>query len=91
MHVHNRTSRYHLVIQSAQKIRTRISCGGALAEELIVEYERRSPIMAILRREGVIRRDAGGDLLRALNHQVNRLVRLSHAISNGVVVVPSSR
>jgi xylulose-5-phosphate/fructose-6-phosphate phosphoketolase len=54
MHVHNRTSRYHLVIQSAQKIATRNPAAAALAEELIVKYERKIADHGLfIRREGV--------------------------------------
>ncbi|MBI5197460.1 MAG: phosphoketolase family protein [Nitrospirae bacterium] len=41
MHIFNRTSRYHLVIQAAQKLAVRHPEAGARAEALIVEYERR--------------------------------------------------
>lgn len=41
MHIANRTSRYHLVIQAAQKIAARDSYRSAEAEELVVKYERK--------------------------------------------------
>ncbi len=41
MHIHNRTSRYHLVIQGGQKIASRNPKASAKAEELIVKYERK--------------------------------------------------
>ncbi len=54
MHVHNRTSRYHLVIQGAQKIAARNPQAAARAEELIVQYERKiTDHGAFIRREGV--------------------------------------
>ncbi|HEY3151948.1 MAG TPA: phosphoketolase family protein [Candidatus Binatia bacterium] len=54
MHVHNRTSRYHLVIQGAQKIAARNPAAAAVAEELIVKYERKIAAHgAFIRREGV--------------------------------------
>lgn len=39
MHVHNRTSRYRLIIQGAQKIAAPNAKAAAKAEELIVKYE----------------------------------------------------
>jgi xylulose-5-phosphate/fructose-6-phosphate phosphoketolase len=54
MHIHNRTSRYHLIIQGAQKIAARNPKAGAKAEELIVKYERKIVDHGIfIRREGV--------------------------------------
>jgi xylulose-5-phosphate/fructose-6-phosphate phosphoketolase len=54
MHVHNRTSRYHLVIQGAQKIAARNSAAAAMAEGLIVKYERKIADHGVfIRREGV--------------------------------------
>jgi xylulose-5-phosphate/fructose-6-phosphate phosphoketolase len=54
MHVHNRTSRYHLVIQGAQKIAARNPEAAAMAEELIIKYERKiADHGAFIRREGV--------------------------------------
>ena len=41
MHIRNRTSRYHLVMQAAQKIAAGDCTQAALAEELIVHYEHR--------------------------------------------------
>lgn len=41
MHVRNRTSRYHLVIQAAQKIAQRRGADAAQAEALVMKYERR--------------------------------------------------
>ena len=41
MHIHNRTSRYHLVIQGAQKIAWRNPKTSAKAEELIGRFERK--------------------------------------------------
>jgi xylulose-5-phosphate/fructose-6-phosphate phosphoketolase len=54
MHIHNRTSRYHLIIQGAQKIAARNPKAGAKAEELIVKYERKIAEHGVfIRREGV--------------------------------------
>jgi xylulose-5-phosphate/fructose-6-phosphate phosphoketolase len=54
MHIHNRTSRYHLIIQGAQKIAARNPKAGAKAEELIVKYEKKIADHGIfIRREGV--------------------------------------
>jgi xylulose-5-phosphate/fructose-6-phosphate phosphoketolase len=54
MHIHNRTSRYHLVIQGAQKIAARNSKAAAKAEELIVKYEWKIAEHGLfIRREGV--------------------------------------
>jgi xylulose-5-phosphate/fructose-6-phosphate phosphoketolase len=54
MHIHNRTSRYHLIIQGAQKIAARNPKAAAKAEELIVKYERKIADHGIfIRREGV--------------------------------------
>ena len=54
MHIHNRTSRYHLVIQSAQKIAWRNPKTSAKAEELIVRFERKITDHGVfIRREGV--------------------------------------
>lgn len=39
MHICNRTSRYHLVIQAAQKIAAKYPSTAALADELIVKYQ----------------------------------------------------
>lgn len=39
MHIANRTSRYHLVMQAAQKMAAREPVHGAKAEDLIVKYE----------------------------------------------------
>ncbi len=41
MQVRNRTSRYHLVIQAAEKLAARQPRAAALAESLVVRYERR--------------------------------------------------
>lgn len=41
MHIRNRTSRYHLVIQAAQKLAARNPGVAAKAEELVVRYERK--------------------------------------------------
>ncbi|MDP2688971.1 MAG: phosphoketolase, partial [Deltaproteobacteria bacterium] len=41
MQVRNRTSRYHLVIQAAEKLAARQPGAAALAESLVVRYERR--------------------------------------------------
>lgn len=41
MHVRNRTSRYHVVIQAAQKLAARNPRAAGRAEELIRKYERR--------------------------------------------------
>jgi len=41
MHVQNRTSRYHLVIQAAQKMAARKPSVASKAEALIVQYEHR--------------------------------------------------
>jgi xylulose-5-phosphate/fructose-6-phosphate phosphoketolase len=41
MHIRNRTSRYHVVIQAAQKIAAKRPSAATRAEELIREYERR--------------------------------------------------
>jgi hypothetical protein len=48
MLVKNRCSRYHLVIQSAQKIAMRNSSNAALAEALIMRYEAASSNTAAL-------------------------------------------
>jgi xylulose-5-phosphate/fructose-6-phosphate phosphoketolase len=54
MHVHNRTSRYHLVIQGAQKIAARNPAAAAMAEGLIVKYERKIADHGVfIGREGV--------------------------------------
>ena len=54
MHIHNRTSRYHLVIQGAQKIAACNLKAGAKAEELIVKYERKIVDHGLfIRREGI--------------------------------------
>jgi len=54
MHIHNRTSRYHLVLQGAQKIAARNPKAAARAEELIVKYERKIADHGVfIRREGV--------------------------------------
>jgi xylulose-5-phosphate/fructose-6-phosphate phosphoketolase len=54
MHIHNRTSRYHLIIQGARKIAARKPQLGAEAEELIVKYERKILDHGVfIRREGV--------------------------------------
>lgn len=54
MHIHNRTSRYHLVIQGAQKIASRSPKTAAKAEELIVKYERKIADHGVfIRREGI--------------------------------------
>ena len=54
MHIHNRTSRYHLVIQGAQKIAWRNPKASAKAEELIVRFERKiADHGKFIRREGV--------------------------------------
>lgn len=54
MHIHNRTSRYHLIIQGAQKIAARNPKAAAKAEELIVKYERKIADHGVfIRREGV--------------------------------------
>jgi len=53
MHVHNRTSRYHLVVQGAQKVSARNSKVAAKAEELVVKYERKiADHTVFIRREG---------------------------------------
>jgi xylulose-5-phosphate/fructose-6-phosphate phosphoketolase len=41
MHIQNRTSRYHLVIQAAQKIAARNPSVASKAEALILKYERK--------------------------------------------------
>jgi xylulose-5-phosphate/fructose-6-phosphate phosphoketolase len=41
MHIRNRTSRYHLVIQAAQKLAARNPSMAAKAEELVIRYERK--------------------------------------------------
>jgi xylulose-5-phosphate/fructose-6-phosphate phosphoketolase len=54
MHIHNRTSRYHLIIQGAQKIAAGNPKAAAKAEELIVRYERKIRDHGVfIRREGV--------------------------------------
>jgi xylulose-5-phosphate/fructose-6-phosphate phosphoketolase len=54
MHIHNRTSRYHLIIQGAQKIAWRNPKTSAKAEELIVRFERKiADHGKFIRREGV--------------------------------------
>jgi phosphoketolase len=54
MHVRNRTSRYHLVIQAAQKMAARTPTVAAAAEGLVVRYERRlADHRAFVREEGV--------------------------------------
>lgn len=54
MHIHNRTSRYHLIIQGAQKIAARNPKSAAKAEELIVKYEKKiADHGSFIRREGV--------------------------------------
>jgi xylulose-5-phosphate/fructose-6-phosphate phosphoketolase len=54
MHIHNRTSRYHLIIQGAQKVAARNPRAAAKAEELIVKYERKIAEHGdYIRREGV--------------------------------------
>lgn len=54
MHIHNRTSRYHLVIQGAQKMAARNPKVAARAEELIVKYERKiADHNLFIQREGV--------------------------------------
>jgi len=54
MHIHNRTSRYHLIIQGAEKIAARNPKAAAKAEELIVKYERKIADHGVfIRREGV--------------------------------------
>ncbi len=54
MHIRNRTSRYHLVIQAAQKLAASDSHVSAQAEALIGEYERKlAEHRAFIRREGL--------------------------------------
>jgi len=54
MHVHNRTSRYHLVIQGAQKVSARNPKAAAEADQLIVKYERKIADHGVfIRSEGV--------------------------------------
>lgn len=54
MHVHNRTSRYHLIIQGAQKVAARNPKLSAKAEELVVKYERKiAEHRLFIEREGV--------------------------------------
>jgi xylulose-5-phosphate/fructose-6-phosphate phosphoketolase len=54
MHIHNRTSRYHLIIQGAQKIAARNPKASAKAEELVIRYERRITEHSVfITREGV--------------------------------------
>lgn len=54
MHIHNRTSRYHLMVQGAQKVAACNPRAAAKAEQLIVKYERRiADHGAFIRREGV--------------------------------------
>ncbi len=54
MHVRNRTSRYHLVIQAAQKMAARYPTVAAEAEGLIVRYERKlADHRLFVREEGV--------------------------------------
>jgi xylulose-5-phosphate/fructose-6-phosphate phosphoketolase len=53
MHIHNRTSRYHLMIQGAQKIAAQNPKVAAKAEELIIKYERKiAEHNLFIRREG---------------------------------------
>jgi xylulose-5-phosphate/fructose-6-phosphate phosphoketolase len=53
MHIHNRTSRYHLMIQGAQKIAAQNPSVAAKAEELIIKYERKiAEHNLFIRREG---------------------------------------
>jgi xylulose-5-phosphate/fructose-6-phosphate phosphoketolase len=54
MHIHNRTSRYHLVVQGAQKVSRRNPKVAAKAEELVVKYERKiADHTVFIRREGI--------------------------------------
>ena len=54
MQVRNRTSRYHLVIQAAQKMAARSPKVGARAEALIAQYERKlAEHRLFIRNEGV--------------------------------------
>lgn len=54
MHIRNRTSRYHVVIQAARKMATRHPHVSMQAEALIVEYERKlADHRAFIRREGL--------------------------------------
>lgn len=54
MQVRNRTSRYHLVIQAAQKIAARNSGASVLAETIIRKYERKlAEHREFIRKEGV--------------------------------------
>ncbi len=54
MHIHNRTSRYHLVIQGAQKVSKRNPKAAAKAEDLIVKYERKIADHGLfIQREGI--------------------------------------
>jgi xylulose-5-phosphate/fructose-6-phosphate phosphoketolase len=54
MHIRNRTSRYHLVIQAAQKIAAQNPQLAAKAEELVVKYERKiADHRLFIQREGV--------------------------------------
>jgi xylulose-5-phosphate/fructose-6-phosphate phosphoketolase len=54
MHIHNRTSRYHLIIQGAQKIAAGNPKVAVKAEALIVKYERKIADHGFfIRREGI--------------------------------------
>ncbi|MGH7771442.1 MAG: phosphoketolase family protein [Candidatus Binatia bacterium] len=54
MHIFNRTSRYHLVIQGAQKVSKRNPKAAAKAEDLIVKYERKIADHGLfIQREGI--------------------------------------